>query len=305
MRAPAAWSHVALLGLVAASCASRFPVDGARAMERVRHQVSAGPRLPGTPPHAAVLHWMEAEMRRLGGRVEIQSATDSIEGRPLPLRNLIAHFGPDGAARIALCAHWDTRPWCDQDPDSAHRNDPLPGANDGASGVAVLMEVAELMHARPARIGVDLVFLDGEDQGPSSHPDDYCLGARAYARMAVALPPPRRPVAAFVFDMVGDRDLGIWPEVESAKRAANLVDLVVDAARETRAIHFHREPRYTLTDDHIRLLDAGIPAVDIIDFDYPAWHTHLDLPSQVSAASLAEVAGVAAWLVYEGPFGRR
>lgn len=304
MRAPGAWARVLVPALLAMSCAPRYPVDGERALERVRHQVAAGPRLPGSDAHATVLRWMESEMRRLGGRAEVQSATDSLDGRPLPLRNLIAHFGPDDAPRIALCAHWDTRPWSDQDADSAHRNDPVPGANDGASGVAVLMEVAELMRTRPPRIGVDLVFLDGEDQGRSTHPEDYCLGARAYARMAAALPAPRRPVAAFVFDMVGDKDLGIWPEVESVNRASNLVDLVLEGARQTGATHFHREPRYTLTDDHIRLLDAGIPAVDIIDFDYVAWHTHLDLPDQVSAASLAEVSRVAAWLVYRGPFGR-
>jgi Zn-dependent M28 family amino/carboxypeptidase len=217
------------------------------------------------------------------------------------LTNVIARFGPSGGSRIVLCAHWDTRPFCDQDPDSSHRLDPVPGANDGGSGVAVLLEVAELMKVKPPPVGVDLVFFDGEDQGQATHSEEFSLGARAYATRLSQGPAEGRPIAAFLFDMVGDHDLGIYPEVGSSERAANLVDLVNEAARATRAGHFHTEPRYRLTDDHTRLLDAGIPAVDIIDFDYPAWHTHLDRIDQVSAASLAEVAGVAAWLVYRSP----
>ena len=173
----------------------------------------------------------------------------------------------------------------------------MPGANDGGSGVAVLLEVAELMHGKRPSIGVDLVFLDGEDQGEPEAPDHYCLGAKGYARRLGA----DRPAAAFLFDMVGDKDLQIHPEVNSAQRAANLVDLVAEAARATGARHFLPDPGYQLFDDHLPLLDARVPTVDIIDFDYPAWHTHLDTPDQCSAASLAEVAGVAAWLVYQSP----
>ncbi|HEY6867601.1 MAG TPA: M28 family peptidase [Candidatus Eisenbacteria bacterium] len=292
----------ALLG--AGACSARAPVDGARALERVRHQVAAGPRLPGTPGHGAVREWLVAEITRLGGTVEQQSFTDSSLGRRLDLTNVIGHFGParapaGGSTRvIALLAHWDTRPWCDEDPDSARRGDPLPGANDAGSGVAVLLEVAEVMHRRPPPVGVDLVFLDGEDQGRASQPQEFSIGARAYVARLRERPPVSRPVAAFLFDMVGDRDLDIYPEVQSSQRAANLVALVIEGAKRTGGIHFHDTPRYSIVDDHVPLLDAGIPAVDIIDFDYPAWHTHLDLPDQVSAQSLAEVASVAVWLVY-------
>jgi len=144
-----------------------------------------------------------------------------------------------------------------------------------------------------------LVFLDGEDQGEASKADEFCFGARVYARHV----PAGYAVAAFLFDMVGDRDLAIHPEVQSAERASNLVELVGAAARATGGVHFHPDPKYPITDDHIPLLDAGLPAVDIIDFDYPAWHTHRDLPDQVSAESLAEVARVAAWLIYRSPLG--
>jgi hypothetical protein len=304
---------LAIAALLAApvACAERLDVDGARAQARVVHQVEAGPRVPGTPPHERILDWLAGELERLGGRVERQAFVDSTLGRSLTLTNLVARFGPGprgagasgaGRSRIVLCAHWDSRPWCDQDPDSAYRDRPVPGANDGASGVAVLLEVAELMSRRAPPVGVDLVFFDDEDQGRPGAPQEFCTGARRYAQRAQAS--GEMPLAAFLFDMVGDRDLDIHPEVQSAEQAANLVALVLEAARATRARHFAPDPRYAITDDHIPLLEAGIPAVDIIDFDYPAWHTHRDLPDQTSAESLAEVSRVAAWIVYDSPLAR-
>jgi hypothetical protein len=291
---------------LASACASRMEVDGARAHARVVHQVEAGPRIPGTPGHAAIRAWIEAELKRLGGEVELQSFTDTSLGRPLDLVNVIGRFGPTTGRRIALCAHWDTRPFSDRDPDSTKRHLPVPGANDGGSGVAVLLEVGELMRKTPPPVGVDLVFLDGEDQAGADQPDLYCIGSRAYAK---SLKPTRdavsRVAAAFVFDMVGDRDLGIHPEVTSMQRASNLVEVVLQAARATGARHFHSDPKWLVFDDHIPLLEAGVPAVDIIDFDYPAWHTANDLPDQVSAESLAEVASVAAWLVYRSPLAKQ
>lgn len=288
------------------ACASRFEVDGARAHARVVHQVEAGPRIPGTPGHDTVRVWIERELARLGGSVEVHRFVDSSLGRPLALANVIGHFGPTGGRRIALCAHWDSRPFSDRDPDPAKRSLPVPGANDGGSGVAVLLEVAELMSRKAPPVGVDLVFLDGEDQASASQSDRFCLGSREYARMLKPTPDARAPItAAFVFDMVGDRDLQIHPEVESSRRASNLVDLVLRAARETSARHFHPEPKWLVFDDHVPLLEAGVPAVDVIDFDYGAWHTTADLPDQVSPASLAEVASVAAWIVYRSPLARR
>jgi hypothetical protein len=277
-------------------------VDGARAQRRVALQVEAGPRLPGTPGHERVRAWIESEMKRLGGRVETQTFIDLTFGKPEELRNVIGHWGPPAGERgpLVLCAHYDTRPVCDEDPDPAHRGDPMPGANDAGSGVAVLLEVAELMAQRPPPAPVDLVFFDGEDQGRPQAPETYSRGARGYA---ARLPSPR-PRAAFLFDMVGDKDLGIYSEATSVERAASLVDLVNEGARAMGAKSFHAEPRYHLTDDHIPLLDAGVPAVDIIDFDYPAWHTHRDLPDQVSGESLAEVSRVAAWIVYSSPLSR-
>lgn len=298
-----------LLALAAGACASLPvpPVDGARAFARVERQVAFGPRVPGSPGHTRMRAWLVAELRRLGGEVEEQPVRDTTLGRPLDLVNVIARFSARPgrpARRLMLCAHWDTRPWCDEDPDSSARNEPCPGANDGGSGVAVLLEVAECLSRRRAPVDVDLVFFDGEDMGRASHPAEFSLGSRAFASR---LPPPgdpRRPVAAFLFDMVGDKDLDIRVEGTSAELASNLVALVLEGARATGARSFHKEVGYRLTDDHIPLLEAGLPAVDIIDFDYPAWHTRRDLPDQVSPGSLAEVARVAAWLVYRSPLAR-
>ena len=289
---------------LALSCGEVAAPDGARAMERVRLQVAKGSRVSGTPGNAAVREWIAGELARLGGRVERQAFSDTIRGRAWPLVNVIGRFGPANGRRIALLAHYDTRPWSDQERDTSLQRQPVPGANDAGSGVAVLLEVAEQLHARASGVGVDLVFLDGEDLGRPEAPDEYCRGSRGYAARLPAAGDPARPVAAFLFDMVGDRDLEIWDEANSAQRASNLVALVHDAAAATGAKHFHPTVRYTLIDDHVPLLDAGLPAVDVIDFDYPAWHTTRDLPDQVSAESLAEVARVASWLVYRSALTR-
>lgn len=290
---------------IGAGCAEgRVPVDGERMMARVRHQVEAGPRVVGTPSHVATRDWIASELTRLGARVERQSFVDSTLGRPLPLTNLIGRYGPDGVRRIVLCGHYDSRPWCDEDPDTTYHRTPVPGANDGGSSVAVLLELAELMHEKPPAIGVDLVFFDGEDLGTRDRPDDFCLGSKGYAARLAPAGDPARPVAAFLFDMVGGSGLAIHNEVNSSTRAANLVELVGDAAAATGATAFHRDVRWNIIDDHIPLNDAGLPAVDILDFGYPAWHTHRDTPDAMSAASLAQVARVAAWIVYRSPLAR-
>ncbi len=307
MRAPpGALALLVAAAIAPAACASRTPpaVDGARMHARVTYQVAQGPRVPGTPAHDATRAWLVAELERLGARVEQQSFVDSTLGRPLALTNVIGRYGPSSGRRVLLCAHWDTRPVADQDPDPARREAPIPGANDGGSGVAVLLEVAELLHTRPAPVAVELAFFDGEDQGRATRPEEFSLGAAHYAAALAGRPRPEWPVAGFLFDMVGDRDLQIHPEVVSAQRAASLVSVVLAGARATGAKGFRSDPKYTLTDDHIPLLEAGLPTVDIIDFDYPAWHTHADAPDRVSAASLAEVGRLAVWLVYDSPLAR-
>lgn len=298
----------ALLALAAAAgCGPETPaVDPARLHARVVHQVAQGPRVPGTPGHAAVRDWIAAELERLGARVERQRFTDTTLGRPLELENVIGRFdaapGAGEPRRVLMAAHYDTRPIADLDPDPARRAEPIPGANDGGSGVAVLLEVAEMLARRRAPVAVELVFFDGEDLGRPSEPETYSLGSQGFA---ARLRDPK-PNAGFVFDMVGDRDLNIHPEAYSMEGAASLVALVQDAARATGARGFREGVRHRVTDDHLPLLRAGVPTVNVIDFDYPAWHTHADTPDQVSGESLAQVARVAGWILYASPLaGRR
>ncbi len=286
------------------SCAGKSNVNGDRLMSRVRLQCDAGPRVVGTEAHARVLEWIATEAARCGGRVERQSFADSALGREVTLTNVIARFGPSGGRRILFCAHFDSRPWCDRDPDPAFHDQPVPGANDGASGVAVLLELAELMKVTPPPVGVDLVFFDGEDMGTDERPEEFCLGSRGYAARLPAPGDPSRPVAGFLLDMVGDRDLEVFHERNSVERAANLTALVAEAARATGARSFRDETKWSIIDDHVPLLDAGLPTVDVIDFDYPAWHTHRDTPDQVSAASLSEVARVVEWIAYRSTLAR-
>src|SRR5881394_855753 len=163
MARAARWCSALLPLALVASCSDAAGPDGARALERVKHQVQAGSRLSGTPGNAAVRDWIAGEITRLGGRAERQAFVDTVAGRAWPLTNVIGRFGPATGRRIALYAHYDTRPWCDEDADPAKRGAYCPGANDAGSGVAVLLEVAEQLHARAPAVGVDLVFLDGED----------------------------------------------------------------------------------------------------------------------------------------------
>jgi Zn-dependent M28 family amino/carboxypeptidase len=192
----------------------------------------------------------------------------------------------------------------DRDPDPARQGEPVPGANDGASGVAVLLEVAEALAKRPPKVAIHLVFFDAEDLGAALAPQEFCLGSKLYASKLPPAGDPSRPRAAVLFDLVGDRDLNIHPERNSAERAANLVAIIGTAAKATGAKRFHDDPKYPVTDDHLPLLDAGIPAADVIDLDYDAWHTTRDLPDRVSAESLAEVSRVAIWLATRSAFSR-
>lgn len=263
--------------------------DGARAMEWLRRQVEAGPRVPGTAAHAATRQ-MLAEA--LGPETLTQEFTHQSGGAAIRMANLIARFGPATGDRILLCAHWDCRPFADQDPDPGRRNDPVPGANDGASGVAVLLELARLFRKTPPPVGVTIVLFDGEDWGRSL--DTMFLGSRYFASHPVGGPFRY----GILLDMVGDADLQIYREGHSQARARAVVDRVWRAAEELGHDQFRPSVGYTIEDDHIPLLDKGIPVIDVIDFDYAAWHTVRDLPDQCSARSLQIVGEVVRQVVY-------
>jgi Zn-dependent M28 family amino/carboxypeptidase len=192
-------------------------------------------------------------------------------------------------------AHWDSRPTADS-PISTDSTKPVPGANDGGSGVALLLGVADVLKRAPPAVGVDLLFVDGEDYGDfTATPNDVLIGSRHYA--ANQLPGPE-PLYAVLFDLVADKDLQIYQEGNSLVGAPEVVSLVWETARTVgQGGTFIDTPRHTLIDDHLELQKAGIRAIDVVDFDYPSWHTPGDTIDKVSGASLQIVGDLAMALV--------
>ncbi len=289
------------LALGLAGCAREAPppppkFDGKAAFEYLKSQVAFGPRIPGAPAHARMAQWLDSVLRTRSDTLAVQAWTHvTATGDSLPLRNFIARFNPKATSRVLFLAHWDTRPISDG-PGSKNPKAPVPGANDGASGVAVLLGVADVLKRHPPTIGVDLLFDDGEDYGDfNQHPNDVLIGARYYA--AHQMPGPQ-PKYAVLFDLVADKDLQIYQEGNSLTGAPEIVNLVWAVAR--KAGHqdaFIDAPKHTLTDDHVELQKVGIKAIDVVDFDYPSWHTPDDTIDKVSAASLQIVGDVAVALV--------
>ncbi|MGH7568854.1 MAG: M28 family peptidase [Gemmatimonadales bacterium] len=275
--------------------------DGARAFTYVERQVAFGPRVPGTAGHRRTGDWLQAELRARADTVIVQEFEQRTrKGESLRLRNFVARFQPAASERILFLAHWDTRPRADRSPNLAAQRQPVPGANDGASGVAVLLGVADALRARPPAIGVDLLFVDGEDYGDFSDTTETLLGSRYFARH---LPAGYAPLYAVLFDMVGDRDLQIYQEGNSVAFAPEVVQLVWRAADALGYGHvFLPQPGESITDDHLPLQQAGIHAIDVIDLHYggptnPWHHTTEDTIDKVSAASLQIVGDVAVALL--------
>ncbi len=248
--------------------------DGARAYMDVQTQVDFGPRIPGFEGHASIREWMRTELESAGWKVEIQEA----ERMGHPIYNVIAKRNDD-APQIILGAHYDTRMAADQDPELGKRLLPVPGANDGASGVAVLIEMARSLPKDT--VPVWLVFFDAEDNGRIDG-WDWILGSRAFAEELSI-----HPEAVVIVDMIGDADLNIYLEQNS--NVSIRTEIWGTAEKLGYADKFINQEKFSMLDDHTPFLEAGIPAVDIIDFDYPYWHTTQDTPDKVSAESLQTV----------------
>lgn len=269
--------------------------DGKRAYARLQEQCGLGTREPGSAGHAAMKRYLETFLKAQKGRLTRQdfTFTDKKRGKKLDLTNFILLFPGPGGKRILLCAHWDTRPWADRERDPRLRTMPVPGANDGASGTAVLMELCRLLSDKPPPVSVEIVFFDGEDYGQDR--DEYwCQGSKHFAERAR----PADYAFAVLLDMVGDRDLTIKKEGNSLQRNPMLVDRLWRAASRLSLPAFLPEEGPFIYDDHIPLLEKGIPSVDLIDFDYPYWHTTADTPDKCSAASLSQTGRLLMDLIY-------
>jgi Zn-dependent M28 family amino/carboxypeptidase len=289
----------------------RTAFSGEQAMTYVKAQLDFGPRVPGTPGHRRTGDWIVAQMRQRADTVIEQVWTHVTQnGDSLPMRNVLARFRPSVEQRILYVAHWDTRPIADADRNLGARTQPIPGANDGASGVALLVALADVFEKTPPTVGVDLLFVDGEDYGSFGDPDlrDVLIGSRYFADHLPSA--DYRPLLGVVWDMIGDRDLNIYQEGNSVNAAPEVVERVWRTAHELGYEDvFIPEVIEPINDDHVPLINKGLRVIDVIDIDYgppienggrPAatyHHTMQDTIDKVSVRSLQIVGDVATALV--------
>ena len=301
---------------IALAPAPTFSADSA--MHYVRQQCAFGPRVPGTPSHEACGDWIAQTFTRLGTVVsEQRTQVQGYDGQRLPCRNIVASLNPDATDRVVISAHWDSRAWADNDPDKAHHHTPVMAANDGASGVAVMIEMARAMQTAPLSFGVDFVCFDVEDQGTpqwaeadeeedeDETADYWCLGSRHWAREAYTSGYAAR--YAINLDMVGGRDARFEMEGFSRQFAMPLVNMVWHLAGQMGYGDFFplREGGY-VTDDHVPVSQlAHIPAIDIIPHVSggrssfgQTWHTTDDTPQNINPAALKAVGQTLLQLIY-------
>lgn len=282
-----------------------FSADSALAY--VAAQTAFGPRVPETEAHARCVDFLVSTLRRLGAEVSLHDAEGTAyDGRPLRVRNIIGSYRPDRVNRVLLCAHYDSRPFADHDPDPSLRDTPISGANDGASGVGVLLEVARQLQAVAPKVGVDIVLFDAEDGGTPDHKeadyraDTWCVGSQLWAKG------PGRDAAhrfGILLDMVGAVDAVFPVELFSKRMAPDVVDKVwTMAERMGRAHLFPRAGGGYVTDDHYYINSlTNVPVADIIHYDggfCKTWHTHQDVLANISPATLKAVGEVVLAVVY-------
>ena len=276
--------------------------DEDHAFEYLVAQCDFGPRNPGSEGYYACLDFIINELDQSADDIILQDFRyqEQRYRKRYDLQNIIARFNPDASFQTIISAHWDTRPWADQEDNRRDRNQPIIGANDGASGVAVLLELAKIMGETPPPIGVNLVFFDGEDLGVPGENETYCQGSRFFAKN---LPIPR-PEEAINLDMVGDKQLVLPIERYSLEYHPKLVRHLWDRAKDMGLDAFIGRVDYAIYDDHIPLNEiAGIPSIDIIDFKYPNsyanfWHTLNDIPENCSEESLGQVGALMVDYIY-------
>jgi glutaminyl-peptide cyclotransferase len=295
----------------------RTAFNGDSALAHARAQVEFGPRVPGTPAHQRAGDWIVAQMRARADSVEVQTWTHvTRSGQRLPMRNVFARFKPGLAQRVLYVAHWDSRPTAESDRNLGARQRPIPGANDGASGVGLLVALASALKQSPPNVGVDLLFVDGEDWGTFETPvedttrnRDVLIGSQYFAR---TMPKSYKPIFGVVWDMVGDEFLQLYQEGHSVQHAPEVVARVWGVARELGYDkYFLAQTMGPITDDHYPFIRKGMRVIDVIDIDYcldgstncggdatrNLHHTQDDTIDKVSAKSLQVVGDVALTLI--------
>ena len=244
--------------------------NGQRAYQDVLTQVAFGPRIPDSQAHAQTIAYIQEELQKVGWQAEVQET----QWRGFTVQNIIASRTSE-SPQVILGAHYDSRMLADQD-SGAGRSEPVPGANDGASGIAILLELARTLPSDS--IPVWLVFFDAEDNGGLDG-REWIMGSRAFVATLTF-----HPQAVIIVDMVGDTNLNLY--IERNSDAALSAEIWAQAAKLGYEQQFIQTAKYSMLDDHTPFLEEGIPAVDIIGFDYPYWHTAADTPDKVSPQSL-------------------
>lgn len=279
--------------------ASADQFNGEQALEYIKEHVAFGPRVPGTEGWRKAGDWIVAKMKERADTVFEQTWMHKLaDGDSLPMRNIIAQYNPEATQRILYVVHWDTRPIADNESDPKKRNTPIEGANDGASGVGLMVALADALKKSPPTVGVDLVFVDGEDYGDFGAETDVLIGSKYFAKNQPF--PDYRPLFGVVWDMVGGKNLKIYQEQNSLAGAPEVVKRVWKiAADKGHSNVFVPQPKYAVLDDHIPLLQAGLRVINVIDLDYSYHHKLSDTVDKLSAESLAAVGSVALALITE------
>jgi hypothetical protein len=274
--------------------------DAGRAMGYLEAVCKIGPRISGSDGMKKQQELLEAHFKERGADIRFQrfSARQRSVRAETAMANLVVSWHPERDRRVTLCSHYDTRPLADQEPDSRRWREPFVSANDGGSGVALLMELAHHMTKLPTALGVDFVFFDGEEY-VFDREDEYFLGSKHFGQQYRKARGKSRYVAAVLLDMVGGKGARFPMEQNSWAWAGPLVKEVWAVAGDLGCTAFRGDEfsKVAVEDDHVALNRAGIPAIDIIDFDYKHWHRLTDVPENCSGESLEQVARVlSVWL---------
>lgn len=261
----------------------------------IASQVDFGPRVPGSEAHRLCGDWLSGKLKSFGADVTEQNAPlTTFDGTKIPMRNIFARLNPNAEKRVLLLAHWDCRPWADHDPNPENRSIPVDGANDGASGVGVLLEIARTLPKDAP--GVDILLCDAEDWGEESNDESWALGAKYFAQN---LPVQGyMPSSAILLDMVGASDATFMREYFSQLANPSLADEIWTIAKQLGYDNmFINRMGSAVNDDHVELIKAGIPTIDIIDYRegsgfYDGWHTTSDNMDRISKETLGAVGNV-------------
>lgn len=269
--------------------------DGLAAYSLIEKQLKFGARVPGSKAHLQCRDFLLGECKRLSDTAFLQSFKSEIYGKPIQFSNIIASYNIQSKKRILLCAHWDSRPRSDQDPNPADTAKPCPAANDGASGVAVLLEIARHLREKTPEIGIDIVLFDGEDYGYEHDLSNYFIGSRHYAGSL----PFAKPESAILLDMVGDKEAVFRFEPSSYSSNSAAMTKIWQIASQRGYSCFRAEQGNGVSDDHDMLIQAKIPTIDIIDVNLVAhvdssprrkyWHTTHDTIDNISSETLEAV----------------